>query len=92
MRVIGHAAADRSLRVPTISFVVDGYRSDEVVSAVDAAMIGIRFGDFYAKRLIETLGLAAVNGVIRVSLVHYNTLDEVDRLIDALGSAMPQRR
>ncbi|MBP2300510.1 cysteine desulfurase-like protein [Azospirillum picis] len=92
VRIVGHSAADRGLRVPTISFVVDGRRSDEVVSAVDSAMIGIRFGDFYARRLIEKLGLAAVNGVIRVSLVHYNTLDEVDRLVEALGRAMPQGR
>ncbi|WP_207461616.1 cysteine desulfurase-like protein [Azospirillum sp. SYSU D00513] len=84
VRIIGHREADRALRVPTISFVVPGRPSDDIVRRVDEARIGIRFGDFYAKRLIETLGLAEANGVVRVSLVHYNTLDEVDRLIAAL--------
>lgn len=84
VRIIGHREADRALRVPTISFVVPGRPSDDIVRRVDEARIGIRFGDFYAKRLIETLGLAEGNGVVRVSLVHYNTLDEVDRLIAAL--------
>ena len=45
---------------------------------------GIRWGDFYARRLIDYLGLAPQNGVVRVSMVHYNTIDEVDRLIDVL--------
>ena len=35
--------------------------------------------------LIERLGLHEVNCVVRVSMVHYNTREEVDRLIEALG-------
>ena len=50
--------------------------------------IGIRFGDFHSRRLIEYLGLADQNGVVRVSMVHYNTLEEVDRLIGSLDRAM----
>ena len=42
--------------------------------------IGIRFGDFYAKRLVEALGLQSYGGVVRVSMAHYNTVDEIDRL------------
>jgi selenocysteine lyase/cysteine desulfurase len=38
--------------------------------------------------LIEFLGLADRNGVIRVSMVHYNTPEEVDRLIGSLDRAM----
>lgn len=75
-------------RVPTISFVVEGVQSEAVVLQVDEHKIGIRFGDFYASRLIEALGLDKYGGVVRVSLAHYNTLEEVDRLIIALDQAL----
>ncbi|AHJ28527.1 cysteine desulfurase-like protein [Nodularia spumigena CS-584] len=84
IRVIGKSTAHRELRVPTISFTVDGVHSSTIPPKVDSAYIGIRYGDFYAKRLIEYLGLATQGGIIRVSMVHYNTLAEVDRLIEAL--------
>ncbi|MEM7369420.1 MAG: cysteine desulfurase-like protein [Bacteroidota bacterium] len=84
VRVVGSTDSSKSVRVPTISFVVDGMQSDHLVEQVDPHKIGIRFGDFYAKKLIEDLDLESYNGVVRVSLVHYNTLEEVDRLIGVL--------
>ncbi|QQP92163.1 cysteine desulfurase-like protein [Skermanella sp. TT6] len=86
--IIGHAKADRALRVPTISFVARGRQSDEIVTGVDRSRIGIRFGDFYARRLIDRLGLTPAKGVVRVSMVHYNTVDEVDRLVEALDGLL----
>ncbi|HBB93221.1 MAG: cysteine desulfurase-like protein [Bacteroidetes bacterium GWF2_49_14] len=85
VRIIGQETASEN-RVPTISFVVGQRDSESIVREVDKHKIGIRFGDFYARRLIEALGLAAQNGVVRVSMVHYNTVDEVDRLIRALDN------
>jgi selenocysteine lyase/cysteine desulfurase len=82
VRVIGYPQADQQKRVPTISFVVEGVDSATVPPQVDPHHIGIRYGDFYAKRLIEDLGLVKQNGAVRVSMVHYNTLEEVDRLIE----------
>jgi selenocysteine lyase/cysteine desulfurase len=61
---------------------------EAVTRAVDAHGIGIRHGDFYARRLIEVLGLQARGGVVRVSMVHYNTLEEVDRVTAALDEAL----
>ena len=84
VRIIGSELADRSRRVPTLSFVVAGMDSASIPIQVDPHRIAIRYGDFYAKRLIEDLGLAPQNGVVRVSMVHYNTLEEVDRLIAIL--------
>ncbi len=40
-------------------------------------------GDFCATALIERLGLAAGGGVLRIGLTHYNTADEVVRLVEA---------
>lgn len=81
VRIIGNTDADKSKRVPTISFVHEKYKSNEIVENVDGHGIGIRFGDFYAKRLIQALQLEEKNGVVRVSLVHYNTAKEVNKLI-----------
>jgi len=81
VRIIGEEVADGLKRVPTISFVTDGIKSDSITREVDKYKIGIRYGHFYAKRLIDALDLAKKNGVVRVSMVHYNALKEVDRLI-----------
>lgn len=87
LRVIGPREADRAIRVPTIAFKVEGKDSAEIVRAVDEDRIGIRFGDFHSRRLVDHLGLQPGNGVVRVSMVHYNTVDEVDRLIGSLDRA-----
>jgi cysteine desulfurase family protein (TIGR01976 family) len=88
IRIIGRRDSDREARVPTISFKVDGRDSAESTTAVDAADIGIRFGDFHSKGLVETIGASADSGVLRVSMVHYNTVEEVDRLIARLDQVL----
>ncbi|TFF23121.1 cysteine desulfurase-like protein [Jiella endophytica] len=84
VRIIGRRSSALADRVATVSFTVEGQDSRAVVDAVDAAKIGIRHGHFYAYRLIDDLGLMPQGGVVRVSMVHYNTLAEVDRLVAAL--------
>ncbi|WP_417885374.1 cysteine desulfurase-like protein [Zunongwangia sp.] len=81
IKIIGSNEADANKRVPTISFVHEDLTSDEIVKFVDDYRIGIRFGDFYAKKIIEDLELTPKNGVVRISLVHYNTVAEVKRLV-----------
>ena len=88
VNIIGHAASAAALRVPTISFTVDGQQSETIVRQIDPHRIGIRFGDFYAKRLIKALELEASGGVVRVSIAHYNTMDEIDRLVLHLDRAI----
>ena len=88
VRIIGRRDSATDRRVPTIAFKADGRDSAEIVRATEADQIGIRFGDFHSRRLIEHLGLADGNGVLRVSMVHYNTLKEVDRLIGSLDQAL----
>jgi len=89
VRVIGPPRVVPGERVPTISFVVDGMRPDAVVPLIDRYGIGIRHGDFYARRLIEALDLRAGGGVVRVSIAHYNTRDEIERLTAALEEILP---
>ena len=88
VRIIGLPSVTTGERVPTISFVVEGLKSESVVSCADAHGIGIRFGDFYARRLIEALGLQKYGGVVRISIAHYNTSDEIRRLLVALDEGI----
>lgn len=87
-RIIGIDRGDVDIRVPTISFKVDGRESGEIARQVDAHFAAIRFGDFHARRLVEYLGLEQQGGVLRVSMAHYNTPEEVDRLIAALEATL----
>jgi selenocysteine lyase/cysteine desulfurase len=84
-RIIGKAVFENSNRVPTISFKLDGIDSGALCKQMDAHGIAIRFGDFHARRLVEYLGEDDAGGVVRVSMVHYNTLEQVDRLCAALS-------
>lgn len=79
-RVIGPAVNVENARVPTIAFRFDGVNSGDVDRAMDDTRVAIRFGDFHSRRLIEGLGESHDGGVLRVSMVHYNTVAEVDRL------------
>ena len=50
--------------------------------------VGIRFGHFYAHRLFVRLGLDPDDGVVRISLVHYNTVAEAERLVKRLREVL----
>jgi cysteine desulfurase family protein (TIGR01976 family) len=88
VRVIGQATADRATRAPTIAFTVPGRDASEIPPELDRARIAVRYGHFYAYRAIRDLGLLERGGVVRASMVHYNTEEEVDRLIRGLDAAI----
>lgn len=88
VRIIGRATADKTRRVPTFSFVVEHRDSEEFPERMLNYKIGIRAGHFYAQRCIDALGFTPQNGVVRASMVHYNSVDEVDRLIRHLDEVI----
>ena len=90
VEIMGSASAGPE-RMPTISFVSRRHLSSDIPAICDCHGIGIRWGHFYAPRLIDRLGLTKRNGVVRVSMLHYNTVQEVDRLIGALEPALRGR-
>lgn len=53
-----------------------------------ADKLAVRWGHFYTRRAMEPLGLDPEQGLVRVGLAHYNTADEVARLIKALGHVL----
>ncbi len=87
-RIIGINNSQTNLRVATLSIIHESLDSKTIVQYVDDFQIGIRFGDFYAVELIDHLGLREKQGVVRISLAHYNTLEEVDALIQAIDSLL----
>jgi cysteine desulfurase family protein (TIGR01976 family) len=87
LRIIGPDTDDAS-RVATVSFVHSTRSSRSITEAVDASGIAIRHGHMYAYHLCEALGLDPDDGVVRVSMVHYNTPEEVDRLIEMLDKIL----
>ncbi|HEX3844457.1 MAG TPA: cysteine desulfurase-like protein [Steroidobacteraceae bacterium] len=79
--IYGLREEDRvSERVPTFCFNLPGISPAAVTEAAAAAGIGIRDGHMYSPRLMRRLGLAVESGAVRVSLAHYNTVEEVWRL------------
>ncbi|QSZ34065.1 hypothetical protein DSL72_005653 [Monilinia vaccinii-corymbosi] len=97
VEILGERSCDTSKRVSTISFLVsspDGSErsSREVVEAVDAASngeLGIRWGMFYSNRLVkDVLGVKGGDGIVRVSMVHYNNIEEVKRLIEIFDQVL----
>ncbi|MPY89193.1 MAG: cysteine desulfurase-like protein [Luteitalea sp.] len=70
-------------RTPTIAFAVDGRSSRDVARALADRALFVSHGDFYAKTLVDRLGLAD-RGLVRVGCVCYTTMDEVERVIEAV--------
>ena len=88
VRLVGSADPDPLTRAPTVSFTVEGRDASEIPALMDERRLAVRWGDFYAHRLIGELGLRERGGVVRTSLVHYNTRAEVDRLVRALDEVL----
>lgn len=89
MRIIGQTHAEPGRRASTISFVPEKKKPGDVVKKLVERKIALRNGHFYALRCVEALGVKdpEEEGVIRISLVHYNSEEEVDRLIEGLSVA-----
>ena len=71
-------------RVPTLCFNLPNVAPAKVTESLAQAGIGIRDGHMYAPRLMKRLGVPVESGVVRASLVHYNTLDEIHSFGNAL--------
>lgn len=71
-------------RVPTFAFRVHGIRPSAVAERLAKREIAVWAGDYYAVEAMARLGLQP-EGAVRAGFVHYNTFEEVDRLVEALA-------
>jgi cysteine desulfurase family protein (TIGR01976 family) len=73
-------------RVPTFCFNVPGRSPEEVATFLGERDVAVWHGNYYALETMRHLGLA--DGAVRAGIVHYNTADEVDRLLLGLGELL----
>jgi cysteine desulfurase family protein (TIGR01976 family) len=85
MRILGITDAKRfDERCSTLSFRLGDHNPTKIATFLGDRGIFTWDGNFYALNLSERLGVEQHGGVLRVGLVHYNTAEEVDRLLFAL--------
>ncbi|MDH3646453.1 MAG: cysteine desulfurase-like protein [Gammaproteobacteria bacterium] len=78
------AASELSHRAPTVSFTMRGVHPATIAKTLAQNNIFAWSGHSYAVEPCKALGLLDSGGVLRVGLVHYNTAEDVDALIDVL--------
>jgi cysteine desulfurase family protein (TIGR01976 family) len=71
-------------RCSTVSVRLANHTPTEVATFLGQRGIFTWDGNYYALNLTERLGVEASGGLLRIGLVHYNTAEEVDRLLAAL--------
>ena len=82
-----HGITNRSRadeRVPTVSFTCGDQHPRDIAAALGERRIFVWDGNYYALAVTERLGLEGKGGMVRIGAVHYNTVEEIRRLGDAL--------
>ena len=72
-------------RCATIAVRFEGHTPLELATKLGERGIFAWDGNYYALNLTEHLGVEKTGGFLRIGLVHYNTVEEIDRLLSALG-------
>ncbi|MCP3680879.1 MAG: aminotransferase class V-fold PLP-dependent enzyme [Gammaproteobacteria bacterium] len=89
LRVLGDCSDPTTHnKVPIASFVSSHSSSQAFVTQLIARNIATNNHHFYAKRLLQAVGINPDDGVIRLSLVHYNRIEEVNRIISAIDESL----
>ena len=76
-------------RVPTFAVTLDALTPAEVAARLGEHGIFVWDGNYYALEVMKRLGLK--DGAVRIGIVHYNTADEVDRLLNELRKLVEAR-
>jgi cysteine desulfurase family protein (TIGR01976 family) len=79
IRLIGRESSDPARRAPTFSVTVAGREPADIAAGLAERGVCVGHGHFYGYRCVDALGIDPAKGVLRFSMVHYNSLDEVDR-------------
>jgi selenocysteine lyase/cysteine desulfurase len=91
--IYGESSSSSTIRVPTISFKVKGWNSRELVETTERiSNFGFRWGHFYSYRLCDEILQVGEEGVVRVSMVHYNTEEEIRRFVEVLSGVLEKRK
>ena len=85
-KLIGKNNIKDKNRAPTISFYSKEISSKEISKKLVSKKIATRNDNFYAWRCLRDLGIDSNDGVVRISMTHYNSLNETNLLLKALRS------
>ena len=88
VRLIGKSHTRDNDRAPTIAFRPLKQSAQSVAHQLQDIGIGTEHGNFYAYRLVSDLGIDPADGVVRISLLHYTSMDEVNRILAALDECL----
>ncbi|MFI5368534.1 MAG: cysteine desulfurase-like protein [Spirochaetia bacterium] len=78
-------------RAPTYSFTMEGWTPRRICEELDKAGIYASDGNYYALEVTTRLGLEAAGGMVRAGAAHYNTLAEIDTLVENLRALSSRR-
>jgi cysteine desulfurase family protein (TIGR01976 family) len=73
-------------RVPTLAFRLKGYSPQQIAERLGDEGIFVWDGNYYAPSVTERLGVEEGGGMVRVGIAHYNTAQEVDRLLEVVNN------
>jgi cysteine desulfurase family protein (TIGR01976 family) len=76
-------------RCPTFAVRIDGHTPLDLATRLGEQGIFTWDGNYYAINLTERLGVEKDGGFLRIGFVHYNTEEEVDRVLDTLRNLGP---
>ena len=85
IKLIGQKQISNKNRAPTFSFTVDDQTSKDISKILVSNKIATRNDNFYAWRCLKYLGIDTNDGVIRISMAHYNSKDDINNLINAIN-------
>ncbi len=72
-------------RTPTVAVRIDGIHPRRIAERLGLQGFFVWDGNYYAVNVTETLGVEPDGGMVRIGLVHYNTAEEVERFLAAIG-------
>ena len=84
LNLIGKNEIVNQNRAPTISFTSDNKKSSDVSNILVSNNIATRNDNFYAWRCLEALNIDTKDGLVRLSLTHYNSLEDIKKILNAL--------
>ena len=84
LNLIGKNKIENKNRAPTISFYSNKKTSKEISNTLHKFKIATRNDNFYAWRCLKYLGIDINDGVVRLSMTHYNNYNDTENLLKAL--------
>ncbi|SPO22433.1 uncharacterized protein UTRI_01111 [Ustilago trichophora] len=99
VRIVGPQEYDSTTRAPTVAFAtINNDNGNHRVGTsklihsklVESGKMGAQQGHMYAHKLVSSLGLDLIDGVVRLSFVHYNTEEEVKRVVQLLEKVLDE--